>query len=64
LKQAVVDEEYRADGVVVNTDGRVPIDESKAAYKSAREVVEAVVRADLAVIEHELRPLASIKGNE
>lgn len=64
LKQAVVDEEYRAEGVVVNIDGHVPIDESKAAYKSAREVVDAVVRAELAVIEHELRPLASIKGNE
>jgi len=42
----------------------VPIDESKDAYKPVREVVAAVERAGLAAIEHELRPLASIKGNQ
>jgi tRNA-splicing ligase RtcB len=62
--QRQVDDEYRAAGIVVNLDGHVPIDESRDAYKSSREVVEAVTRAGLATIEHELLPLASIKGNE
>jgi tRNA-splicing ligase RtcB len=64
LKQDEVNTAYRAAGIVVNTDGVVPIDESKDCYKSSREVVEAVTRAGLATIEHELTPLASIKGNE
>jgi tRNA-splicing ligase RtcB (3'-phosphate/5'-hydroxy nucleic acid ligase) len=64
LKQREVDADYQAAGVVVNLDGVVPIDESKEAYKPVREVVDAVTRAGLATIEHELRPLASIKGNE
>ncbi len=64
LKQDEVNAAYREAGIVVNTDGVVPIDESKDAYKSSREVVEAVTRAGLATIEHELVPLASIKGNE
>ncbi len=62
LNQAAVDAAYREAGIVVNTDGVVPIDESKDVYKSSREVVEAVTRAGLATIEHELHPLASIKG--
>ena len=64
FKQADVDAAYREAGIVVNTDGIVPIDESKDVYKSSREVVEAVTRAGLATIEHELQPLASIKGAE
>jgi tRNA-splicing ligase RtcB (3'-phosphate/5'-hydroxy nucleic acid ligase) len=64
LKQADVDAAYRTAGIVVNTDRVVPIDESKDVYKSSREVVEAVTRAGLARVEHELMPLASIKGNE
>jgi len=64
LKQDEVNAAYRQAGIVVNTDGVVPIDESKDVYKSSREVVEAVTRAGLATIEHELLPLASIKGNE
>jgi len=64
LNQRAVDDDYRAAGIVVNLHGNVPIDESKDAYKSSREVVEAVTRAGLATIEHELYPLASIKGNE
>ena len=64
LKQADVNAAYREAGIVVNTDGVVPIDESKDVYKSSREVVEAVTRAGLATIEDELRPLASIKGSE
>jgi tRNA-splicing ligase RtcB len=64
LKQPEVNEEYRKAGIVVNTDRVVPIDESRDVYKSSREVVEAVTRAGLASVEHELMPLASIKGNE
>jgi tRNA-splicing ligase RtcB len=64
LKQKDVNDAYKAAGIVVNTDGLVPIDESKDCYKSSREVVEAVTRAGLATIEHELIPLASIKGSE
>ena len=64
LTQGEVNAAYRAAGIVVNTDGVVPIDESKDCYKSSREVVEAVTRAGLATIEHELVPLASLKGNE
>jgi len=64
LKQRDVDNDYRSAGIVVNLDGRVPIDESRDVYKASREVVDAVTRAGLATVEHELVPLASIKGNE
>jgi len=64
LRQADVDAEYRKAGIVVNVDGAVPIDESREVYKSSREVVAAVIRARLATVEHELMPLASIKGGE
>jgi tRNA-splicing ligase RtcB (3'-phosphate/5'-hydroxy nucleic acid ligase) len=64
LDQQKVDEQYRRDGILVNLDGRVPIDESSQCYKSASEVIGAVVAAGLAEIEHTLWPLASIKGNE
>jgi tRNA-splicing ligase RtcB len=45
-------------------DGRVPLDEAAPCYKSAEEVVEAVVSAGLAEIEHRLWPLASLKGTD
>jgi tRNA-splicing ligase RtcB len=64
LDQRKVDEQYRRDDVLVNLDGRVPLDESSQCYKSAEEVVSAVVTAGLARIEHTLWPLASIKGTE
>lgn len=64
FKQADVNAAYTEAGILVNIDGVVPIDESKDVYKSSREVVEAVTRAGLATIEHELIPLASIKGTE
>lgn len=64
LDQRKVDEQYRRDGILVNLDGRVPLDEASHCYKSAAEVIEAVVGAGLARIEHTLWPLASIKGNE
>jgi tRNA-splicing ligase RtcB (3'-phosphate/5'-hydroxy nucleic acid ligase) len=62
LVQAEVDRDYRRAGIVVNNDGRVPIDESGACYKPAREVIDAVVGAGLAVVEETLWPLASVKG--
>jgi len=62
LSQRAIDDEYRAAGIVVNTDGRVPLDEAAPCYKSAEEVVRAVVEAGLAEIEHRLWPLASLKG--
>jgi tRNA-splicing ligase RtcB (3'-phosphate/5'-hydroxy nucleic acid ligase) len=64
LDQRKVDEQYRRDGIVVNLDGRVPLDEAAQCYKSCEEVVSAVVAAGLARIEHTLWPLASIKGSE
>jgi tRNA-splicing ligase RtcB len=64
LDQRKVDEQYRRDDILVNLDGRVPLDESSACYKSCAEVIEAVVAAGLARIDKTLWPLASIKGTE
>ncbi len=64
LAQSQIDAEYRQAGILVNLDGRVPIDEAAPCYKSSREVVQAVVNAGLARIEHELWPLSSLKGTE
>ena len=64
LSQRQIDDEYRAAGVVVNTDGRVPLDEAAPAYKSSAEVIEAVTNANLARVEHALWPLASLKGTD
>jgi tRNA-splicing ligase RtcB len=62
LSQRAIDDEYREAGIVVNTDGRVPLDEAAPAYKSSQEVIEAVTSAGLARVEHALYPLASLKG--
>jgi len=64
LDQRKVNEQYRRDGVLVNLDGEVPLDESSQCYKGSREVIDAVVGAGLAEVQHELWPLASIKGTE
>lgn len=64
LNQRKIDDEYAAAGIMVNTDGRVPIDEAAPCYKSSREVIDAVVGAGLATIEYTLWPLASLKGTE
>lgn len=64
LDQQKVNEQYRHDGILVNLDGEVPLDESSQCYKSSGEVIEAVVSAGLARVEHTLWPLASIKGND
>ncbi|HYO63852.1 MAG TPA: RtcB family protein [Pyrinomonadaceae bacterium] len=62
LSQRAIDDEYAAAGILVNADGRVPLDEAAPAYKSSREVIEAVVGAGLAEVEYSLWPLASLKG--
>ena len=62
LSQRQMDDEYREAGIVVNVDGRVPLDEAAPCYKPSEEVVAAVVGAGLAEIEHSLWPLASLKG--
>ncbi|HZI20039.1 MAG TPA: RtcB family protein [Pyrinomonadaceae bacterium] len=62
LSQRAIDDEYREAGVVVNADGRVPLDEAAPAYKPSEEVLAAVVGARLARVEHRLWPLASLKG--
>jgi tRNA-splicing ligase RtcB len=64
LSQEKVNEQYRADGILVNLDGEVPLDEANACYKRARDVVDVVVGAGLAEIERTLWPLGSIKANE
>jgi tRNA-splicing ligase RtcB len=64
LDQKKVNEQYRRDGILVNVDGEVPLDESAQCYKSAEEVLAAVTAAGLARVEHRLWPLASIKGTE
>lgn len=64
LSQKSIDAEYREAGILVNLDGRVPLDEAAPCYKSSREVVQAVIDAGLAEIEHELWPLSSLKGTD
>jgi tRNA-splicing ligase RtcB len=64
LSQRAIDDEYREAGILVNTDGHVPLDEAAPAYKSSEEVVRAVVEAGLAEVQHKLWPLASLKGTE
>ena len=48
LSQRKIDDEYREAGILVNTDGRVPLDEAAPCYKPSEEVVAAVVGAGLA----------------
>jgi tRNA-splicing ligase RtcB len=62
LDQAAIDRDYRKAGIVVNADGRVPLDEAGPVYKPVRQVVDAVVAAGLATVEEELEPLASLKA--
>lgn len=64
LDRAEMNQRYRDAGILVNADGRVPIDESAPCYKPSREVVDCVVEAGLAEIEYELWPLASLKGTD
>lgn len=64
LSQQKIDAEYAAAGILVNINGRVPLDEAAPCYKSAEEVIAAVTGAGLARVEHQLWPLSSLKGAE
>lgn len=64
LSQRQIDDEYAAAGILVNTDGRVPLDEAAPCYKSSEEVIRAVTEAGLAEVVHKLWPLASLKGTD
>jgi tRNA-splicing ligase RtcB len=64
LSQEKVNEQYRADGILVNLDGEVPLDEAGPCYKRARDVVDVVVGSGLATVEYTLYPLGSIKDSE
>ncbi|HMA91594.1 MAG TPA: RtcB family protein [Polyangiaceae bacterium] len=64
LDQSQVNDAYQKAKILVNDDGRVPLDESGACYKRSHQVVQAVLNAGLAEIEVRLWPLASIKGND
>jgi tRNA-splicing ligase RtcB len=62
LSQQEIDTEYRAAGILVNAAASVPLDEAAPCYKSAQEVIDAVVAAGLARVEYTLWPLSSLKG--
>lgn len=62
LSQQEIDNEYRAAGILVNAAASVPLDEAAPCYKSAQEVIDAVVAAELARVEYLLWPLSSLKG--
>lgn len=64
LNARQIEKDYRNAGILVNLDGRVPIDESAPCYKPAREVINCVVAAGLARVEYELLPLSSLKGKD
>jgi tRNA-splicing ligase RtcB len=64
LSQRKIDDEYAEAGILVNTDGHVPIDESAECYKSSEEVVKAVLAAGLAEIQYQLWPVSSLKGTD
>ncbi len=64
LNQRDIDREYAEAGILVNANGRVPIDEAAPCYKPSEEVIQAVVGAGLATVEYRLWPLASLKGEE
>lgn len=64
LSQRDIDDEYAAAGILVNTDGHVPLDESAPCYKSSEEVIRAVLDAGLAEIKYKLWPVTSLKGIE
>ena len=49
LSQRQMDDEYREAGILVNTDGRVPLDEAAPCYKPSEEVVVAVAPLEQSV---------------
>jgi tRNA-splicing ligase RtcB (3'-phosphate/5'-hydroxy nucleic acid ligase) len=63
LTQSGVNRQMKSLNVMVNGGGDVPIDESPDVYKPAKDVIAAVVDADLAEVVTTLTPIASIKGD-
>jgi tRNA-splicing ligase RtcB (3'-phosphate/5'-hydroxy nucleic acid ligase) len=64
LDQREIDRQYLEAGILVNTDGHVPIDEAAPCYKPIEEIIEAVVGAGLATVEYRMWPVTSLKGTE
>lgn len=65
LSQSQVNRDMKSRDVLVNGgQGDVPIDEAPDVYKPSRDVIAAVVAANLARVVTELTPLATIKGTE
>jgi len=64
LDRRRIEDACREAGILVNANGRVPLDEAGPACKQAREVVDAVVEVGLAAVEHTLRPFESLKEAE
>jgi tRNA-splicing ligase RtcB len=62
MTQKQVNDQMKRLNVMVNAGGNVPIDESPGCYKSAEEVIDAVVSAGLARVACILTPIASLKG--
>ncbi len=63
LTQSGVNKQMERLGVIVNGGGcDVPIDESPDVYKPAKDVLAALLAADLAEVAYTLTPLASVKG--
>lgn len=64
FSQSGVNKQMKTLGLMVNGGGDVPIDESPGVYKPAKDVLAAVVAANLAEVHTTLTPLATIKGVE
>lgn len=64
FSQSGVNRQMKDLNVMVNAGGNVPIDESPGCYKDAGLVIDSVVRAGLARVAYELRPIASLKGTD
>ena len=65
LTQSGVNKQMTRLNVMVNGGGvDVPIDESPDVYKPAKDVLDAIIAADLAAVAYTLTPLASIKGTD
>lgn len=64
LSQQQINEQYREAGIPVNVAAPIPLDEAAPCYKSAHEVIAAVVGAGLARVEYTLWPLSSLKGTD
>lgn len=63
LKQRDIDNQMKELGIVINTRN-TPIDEAGPCYKDLKTVLSSVEEAGLAKVQHRLRPVACIKGND